>query len=592
MRKQSPTNRKQFFVILALIIFCSILSFQHFELFHLLVAIYSIIIGSIIFIIVLNTNQLVSNNYYIFLGIAFGFIAIYEFIHTIYLPGVNISYFDSREIAAQIWYISRFSQSLAILLSFIFVNKVVKIKYLIATFLIYSILILSPILYFKINIFNYLPVLKLSGYQFQYSYLILIILIISLFVLNKRKITFSEFHYHNMTTAIIFFIIYELFFILPANFTSSANTFGHLTRLLSFYFIYRSIVVSGLKEPYNTIFYKLTKSNKRLSDLNQILNVVKNIHETINEDFELNNLFDKVVNILIKKEDYQMAFIGEYIKDNKELKIVSSVGVSSDFLKKETLDINKDNSAVTQAIKKRKIIRDYNPQAILNIFEKIDENVHNSLISLPIIYDGSVYGVLVISSYREEAFNDQVLEHLSKVTQNLGVAITRYFTQQKIRYMSFHDQLTGLYNKNFFNEEINRLDTSRKLPISIIVTDFNDLKQINDSYGHKTGDKFLKTYANILKKNSRQEDIIARWGGDEFVILLPNTNSETTEKLLDRLKQTVQKVEIKGEKMQIAFGYAVKEKPTQNIDEIFRQADQNMYHNKKVMKNNYRENQV
>jgi diguanylate cyclase (GGDEF)-like protein len=150
--------------------------------------------------------------------------------------------------------------------------------------------------------------------------------------------------------------------------------------------------------------------------------------------------------------------------------------------------------------------------------------------------------------------------------------------------MSFHDQLTGLYNKNFFNEEMKRLDTTRKLPISVVISDFNDLKKINDNYGHKTGDKFLKAYADILKKISRQEDIIARWGGDEFVILLPNTGEEKTKNLIDRIKSELKKIEISNEKLSIAFGYAVKESNEQDIDEVFKKADQRMYKNKKLMK--------
>jgi len=590
MNNQLLKTRQQFIIILALILLSSLLSFYDFNLFHVTVTIYSIIICFIVFIIILNTHQIISNNYYIFLGIAFGFVGAFEFIYTCYYQGISVIPYITSANVGQIWYLSRFTQALALLLSFLFVSKKLKIRNIIISFSIYTAALFSAIFYYEIHLFQYIPRFDILGVQVENNYLIIAVLLFTLFIFKQRKVTFSEFHYNNMSTAIIFFIISELFFMLPAAFEEFADVFGQITRLLSFYFIYRSVVLTSLKEPYNTIFYKLTQSNKKLSDLNQILNIVKNIHETINVNYELENLFEKIVNILINKEDYQMAFIGEYIEENSEIKIRSSVGVSSDFLNKETIKLKDENNTVVQAIKRRRIIKDNNPQAVLNIFEKTNKSIHNSLIALPICYDSKIYGVLVITSYREEAFNERVVELLRKITENLGVAITRYLTQQRIRYMSFHDQLTGLYNKNFFNEEISRLDTSRKLPISIIITDFNDLKYINDNYGHKIGDKFLKTYAKILKKNSRQEDIIARWGGDEFVILLPNTTKELTEKLLDRLKNAVDKIEIKGEKMSVAFGYALKTSPEQDIDEVFKEADRNMYHNKKRMKNNYREN--
>jgi diguanylate cyclase (GGDEF)-like protein len=118
------------------------------------------------------------------------------------------------------------------------------------------------------------------------------------------------------------------------------------------------------------------------------------------------------------------------------------------------------------------------------------------------------------------------------------------------------------------------------------------LKYINDNYGHKVGDEFLKTYAKILKKNSRQEDIIARWGGDEFVILLPNTDQSITENVIKRIREAVSKVEIEGETLSIACGYAIKESAEKDIEEIFKEADDRMYKDKREIKNNYRENQI
>ena len=585
-------NRQQFIIVLSLILLSALISFYNFNLFHITIEIYSIVISFIIFIIILNTHHIISNNYYIFLGVAFGYIGAFEFAHTFSFLNIDVFPFLTSTTTAQIWFLSRFTLALAILLSFIFVYNKLKISRAILAFGLYTVILLGSILYLDIHIFSYIPTFDIYGLEVGKEYIIIALLLITLFLLRRNKLSFSDFHFNNTNAAVIFFITSELFFILEPILLEVSDIFGNISRLLTFYFIYRSVVLTGLKEPYNTIFYKLTQSNKKLTDLNQILNIVKNIHETINVNFELEILFEKIVNILIQKEDYQMAFIGEYIDENSTIKIRSSVGISNDFLRKEIINIEKDDNAVTLAIKKRKIVKDKNPQSVLNIFEKTNRNIHNSLIALPIYYDNIIYGVLVITSYKEEAFDDRVVELLKKITQNLGIAITRYLTQKKIRYLSFHDQLTGLYNKNFFNEEIERLDTSRKLPISIIVSDFNDLKYINDSYGHKVGDKFLKSYSKILKNNSRQEDIVARWGGDEFVILLPNANQEITKSFLNRLKEAVSNVEIKNEKMSIAFGYAIKDKPEQDIHEVFKKADENMYQNKKIMKNTYRENQA
>ena len=592
MQKNLLKNRQQFIIILIIISLSIILSFYSFRLFHISIQIYSIIISFIIFIIVLNTHQIIANNYYMFLGIVFGFIGAAEFIHTINFEGINSYLFLTSQMCSSIAFISRFTLALALMISFFFINKKVKLTKIISGVTIYFLICLGAVYYFNQPILKLLPPITINNFTLNNNYIIIFFLLVTLYMLNKRRLSFSKVHFNNMFGAVIFFLFSESFFLLSQYANNYTLVFAHLTRLLTFYFIYKSIVLTSLKEPYNTIFFKQIHLNRELNDLNHILKIVTKIHETINSNFELQNLFEKIVNILIQKEDYQMAFIGEYFKEKSQIKVRSSVGVSSDFLKEESLKMKKNNNAITKAVQSRKIVKDSNPQAVLNIFEKTDNNNHNSLIALPIYYDNIIYGVLAITSYKEHAFSKRVVDLLHKITQNLGLAITRDLTQKRIRYLSFHDQLTGLYNRNFFNEEIDRLDTTRKLPISIIISDFNDLKYINDNYGHKVGDEFLKTYAQILKNNSRQEDIIARWGGDEFVILLPNTDQQITENVIKRIREAVSEVKIEGETLSIACGYAIKDSQEQDIEEIFKIADDRMYQDKREIKNNYRENQI
>jgi PAS domain S-box-containing protein len=111
---------------------------------------------------------------------------------------------------------------------------------------------------------------------------------------------------------------------------------------------------------------------------------------------------------------------------------------------------------------------------------------------------------------------------------NIVIDITeRKQAEEEIKYLSFHDKLTGLYNRVFFEEELKRLDTERELPLSLIMGDVNGLKLVNDALGHQEGDKLLVKVAKALRKSSRHEDIVARWGGDEFIILLPRCDKKT-----------------------------------------------------------------
>ena len=107
--------------------------------------------------------------------------------------------------------------------------------------------------------------------------------------------------------------------------------------------------------------------------------------------------------------------------------------------------------------------------------------------------------------------------------------------EQNLAYLSYHDQLTGLYNRRYYEEELVRLGTEDNLPLSIIMGDVNGLKYINDRYGHHLGDELLKKSAAIMQKACRGNDMIARLGGDEFIILLPKTSETDTEKIIERI---------------------------------------------------------
>ena len=154
--------------------------------------------------------------------------------------------------------------------------------------------------------------------------------------------------------------------------------------------------------------------------------------------------------------------------------------------------------------------------------------------------------------------------------------------EEKINYLLFHDELTGLYNRRFLEEEIKRLDTERQLPICIFIIDINGMKLVNDSYGHKTGDELLVKTADLLKNIFREEDILARWGGDEFSVFLPQTAETEAEKILERIKDKCEKTEEYKLPVSLGVGYAVKENKEQDISDVLNKADREMYKDKLI----------
>ena len=152
--------------------------------------------------------------------------------------------------------------------------------------------------------------------------------------------------------------------------------------------------------------------------------------------------------------------------------------------------------------------------------------------------------------------------------------------EKEIEYLSFHDQLTGLYNRRFFETEMKRLDTARNLPIAIVMADVNGLKMMNDAFGHQAGDDLLIQAKDVMKSAIRQDDILSRVGGDEFVLLLPKTKLSNAQDLIKRMKHQLEFCQINGMAVSVSFGVAVKEQEDTSIYDTYQKAEDSMYKNK------------
>lgn len=155
-------------------------------------------------------------------------------------------------------------------------------------------------------------------------------------------------------------------------------------------------------------------------------------------------------------------------------------------------------------------------------------------------------------------------------------------SEEKLKYLTFYDKLTGLYNRAFFEEELKRFDTPRQLPLSVIIGDINGLKLANDVFGHSEGDKLLISIAEKLKKSCRSEDVVARWGGDEFVVLLPKTDEEAAEEICSRIMKACMEEDGELLSTSIALGRTTKKNIDENINKLLFEAENQMYKNKLI----------
>jgi diguanylate cyclase (GGDEF)-like protein/PAS domain S-box-containing protein len=188
--------------------------------------------------------------------------------------------------------------------------------------------------------------------------------------------------------------------------------------------------------------------------------------------------------------------------------------------------------------------------------------------------NGDIIWVEVSSRYR---FNSDGDIEIVGVSRNIE---ERKKSEQRVMYLSYNDQLTGLYNRRFYEEELKRLDTSRNLPLTIVMADVNGLKLINDSFGHVMGDELLKKVAKVLRLGCRADDIIARLGGDEFIILLPKTDAFETKQIIKRINELAVNEKVDSIDISISFGYETKNNEQEKIQDIFKKAEDTMYKKK------------
>ncbi len=181
------------------------------------------------------------------------------------------------------------------------------------------------------------------------------------------------------------------------------------------------------------------------------------------------------------------------------------------------------------------------------------------------------------STIQLELQNKQ-LEHTERLL--LEEIEVRKTSEERIKYKSYHDELTGLYNRAYYNEQLIVFDKDQYWPLSIILADLNGLKITNDTLGHDEGDRLLINIASIISHNCRETDVVARIGGDEFVVILPNASEEHAKDVCQMIKRECSNAAIDPIKPSVALGSATKKDTHQNLRTLFKIAEDNMYENK------------
>jgi diguanylate cyclase len=263
-------------------------------------------------------------------------------------------------------------------------------------------------------------------------------------------------------------------------------------------------------------------------------------------------------------------------------------GVISTDINNNVLFLNNIAQSVTGWTQKEAVGKPiYEVFNIMNEYTRNrDEDIEKKVMVTGKIHLLANHTILTSKHGTEMLVEDSAAPIINEKGDTIGVVIVfRDYTEKwerlkKIEHLSFYDEITGLYNRRFYEEELKRLDTKRNLPLSIVMGDVNGLKLINDSFGHEVGDELLKKVAAAISKACRIDDIAARLGGDEFIIILPNSSPDDCAKVVERIQEYLSKERVQGLEISISFGYETKDDMNQDINNVFKNTENHMYRHK------------
>ncbi len=314
--------------------------------------------------------------------------------------------------------------------------------------------------------------------------------------------------------------------------------------------------------------------------------VLYNISKAANSPISLGQLYrtiHKELGTIIDTTNFYIALVDE--KEDKVFFPYHQDEKDNDF---PILKISSTNTLTTYVIKTGKSLlndnNQYKEMIAQGILTPMGSTTPQSIwLGAPLKVEDKIIGAMVVQSYTNpELYTEKDIKLMEFVSSQVATAIERKSSEERIKHLSFHDSLTGLYNRAYFEEELERYNFPRYYPLSIVMIDINGLKVINDTFGHYQGDKLLQHFAQLLASVSRKGDVIARIGGDEFALLLPSTTPEQVHKFCERIKKTCEEDTIKPIYLRpsISLGKATQEGEYQDIGTLLKEADNKMYQDK------------
>jgi diguanylate cyclase (GGDEF)-like protein len=346
-----------------------------------------------------------------------------------------------------------------------------------------------------------------------------------------------------------------------------------------------------IKQKYDRLFSnsgKLEESNKVLSKSIAEFYTLNQISQAIGSILDIKELLKRLNDIILGVMGVSFSTIILYDENTNRLK-VHTTNISN-INELATLTDNVNSGVLVEALNKGQSILENNVDYFQYLFT-CGRNI-NSLMCIPLITSSRKFGLVLVEHTISNAFDEENVRFLSIITQQVGIVMENAELYYQMKEVARRDGLTGVYNRQYFQE---RLETEFKeakkdnYPLSLAIFDIDHFKKFNDTYGHLFGDKVLISTVDVVKTALRKNDMIARFGGEEFIILFPSTNLsdafEKVEILRKKVSENIIEDNLINASVTASFGISSFDECAFNENDLIRTADDALYDAKAAGRN-------
>jgi diguanylate cyclase (GGDEF)-like protein len=350
-----------------------------------------------------------------------------------------------------------------------------------------------------------------------------------------------------------------------------------------------------LQQANEVLEYQKSRIEQMNSITKSILQINSEMISSGEFDSFLQMVLEKVLNIV---ENGKIASI--LLLENNRLCYKASKGYILDKIKNKIYKLEDTYQYRTNCIEQL-----FNPIILGDLEKNLFPKLHQydswrdmlseqpqELLTCGIGIDGEIVGFInIFSTDKNVNFNEEDKSLLKYLCYDIAIALKNYKLLKNVLYMSRYDSLTDVYNRNYFREILDKTQNNSKLSeegFIICMLDLNNLKVINDNYGHDAGDKILIEFTKVFKIEIGNNDILGRTGGDEFIAIFLNKNKEQVMEIIRRVCMILKNhsLNFNGDIQEISFAYGLAEflNDSDDITELLKIADKRMYENKRMMK--------